>query len=122
MALADRRTEMADRRTEWALERTIQSRERTFSAWVRTGLASVATGVAIARLFVPQTHGWLPRASGIILVLAGNALFGIAFWRYWQQDRVLRQQGGKLLATQILGLLTIALIAGAAIALLLVII
>jgi putative membrane protein len=121
MSLADRRPEAADKRTEWALERTAHARERTFSAWVRTGLASVATGLGIARLFVSTTHSWLPQASGIIFVLTGGVVFGMAFWRYCQQHRELRQEGGKLVTTQIMGLLTIALIVSTAIALFLVI-
>jgi putative membrane protein len=76
------RDQLAERRTETAFHRTLLAEQRTYSAWVRTGLASAATGFAIAKLLTDVQPLWLVRGLAVVFILAGAAMFLLAFWAY----------------------------------------
>lgn len=56
--------------------------ERTFSAWLRTGLALVVSGLAVTRFFIEPTFPWLPKATGVFMILLGGAVYIIALSSY----------------------------------------
>jgi len=79
----ERKTDLAEVRTDLARERNALARERTLSAWLRTGLAAVAAGVGLAHLAAGVAPVlWLTRAAGLLLVLLGGAIFGVALRRH----------------------------------------
>ncbi len=118
--MADERTEMANERTDWAQERTLLAQERTFSAWARTGTSAMAVGLGIARLLPAVDNPWLARTLGVIMVLAGAAIFIVGFFSYRQALEKLEQEGIRGTSLLVIGIITIGLLASAILALLLV--
>jgi putative membrane protein len=114
------RHELAEDRTDWAHERTLLAKERTFSAWVRTGLASIAAGIGVSRLLVALEPGWLVGVLGTLLVVMGAAALAFGFWSYRKTLAKLEQEGVRGIPGWALGLFTLVLMAGAAMALLLI--
>ncbi len=86
-------------------QREHQANERTFLAWLRTSVSLIALGLATARfgIFLRQIgltvtqeslreHPWFNSETlGLILVLFGLVIIGLAGWRYsqvfWQIER-----------------------------------
>lgn len=107
-----------------------QANERTFLAWLRTSIALIGFGFAIARfgLFLRQLESSFTGESndihslinsqniGLMLVIAGLILIGLAVWRYNQVFREIENsnyQPSRLLvwftaiAVMIMGILSI---------------
>lgn len=62
--------------------------ERTFLAWVRTALAMMAAGVAVVQ-FVPGLD-LVRHALGIMLILLGGLLAGVAYAHWESNERAMR--------------------------------
>ncbi len=109
--------QLAEERTDWAYERTILAKERTYSAWVRTGLAAVAAGLGITRLLARGALTleplWAVYLLGAILVITGELIFALSFWRYRQPFRTEDNTVGRGTPTWLIGVLTLALMFGA---------
>ncbi len=75
-------TAAGNRQQELAEQRTLLAEQRTYSAWLRTGLASAATGLAIAKLMRDDGPALLIDSLAVLFVLAGGAMYGLAFWAY----------------------------------------
>jgi putative membrane protein len=106
--------------------------ERTFLAWLRTGIAITGLGFVVARfdLFLRQMAALTESTGtpvtsttvslGVVLVLAGPVLVGLAALRFWQTERALTrnqppsQQSASVLVLAVTGG---ALVAGIALAL-----
>ena len=106
----------ASDRTKLAVQRNLLAVERTFSAWIRTGLAAVAAGLAIAKLFAFPQLPWLSHTIGAIFVTVGASIFMVALWRYYRGRRKLRLRGVKLIPIWVMGALAVALLLGAILA------
>ena len=119
ISLAKERTNLADERTDWALQRTVLANERTFSAWVRTGVAATAAGLGIQKLLGSTSSPWLARTVGAIFIFAGAVSYVVALWRYVNLDRAMKEEGMLVTPVWIFGLVTLALLASAALAFLL---
>lgn len=113
--------------------------ERTFLAWLRTGIAITGLGFVVARfdLFLRQMAALTESSGaptdaagtsvpstnvslGVVLVLAGPILVGLAALRFWQTERALTrnqppsQQSASVLVLAVTGG---AMVAGIALAL-----
>ena len=106
----------ASDRTKLAVQRNLLAVERTFSAWIRTGLAAVAAGLAIAKLFAFPEIPWLSHTIGAIFVTVGASVFIVALWRYYKGRHKLRLKGAKLIPLWVMGVLALALVLGAILA------
>lgn len=93
---SENRRQLARDRSEWALQRTLFARERTFSAWLRTALATVAAGLAFTRLVNHPDIPFLAHLLGAIFVAIGIGIFAIAFWRYWEGYRQMKERGFRI--------------------------
>lgn len=112
---ATSKQDLAQERTDWAFARTILAKERTYSAWVRTGLAAVAAGLGITRLLQTLEPRWAVYTLGALLVCTGGMMFALSFWRYRQPlDDDAVNTGAPV---WLIGLLTGALFAAAALGL-----
>jgi len=112
----------ASDRTKLAVQRNLLAVERTFSAWIRTGLAAVAAGLAIAKLFVFPQLPFLSHIVGAIFVTVGASIFVVALWRYYRGRRKLRLKGVKLIPIWVMTALALALLLGAILAFILLIV
>jgi len=77
--------------------------ERTFLAWIRTGIALLAFGFVVekAGTFLEavspevsqQQHNFVRYAgiAGVVLMLSGAFIIGMATVRFWYIDRAIRQ-------------------------------
>lgn len=77
--------------------------ERTFLAWIRTGIALLAFGFvvekagsfleAISTEISEKQHNFVRYSgiAGIILMLSGAFIIGMATIRFWSIDRAIRQ-------------------------------
>lgn len=77
--------------------------ERTFLAWIRTGIALMAFGFvvekagsfleAISTEISDKQHNFVRYSgiAGIILMLSGAFIIGMATVRFWSIDRAIRQ-------------------------------
>lgn len=103
---------MADRSTDFL------ANERTFLAWVRTAVTIMAFGFVVARfgLLLKELSGAssagvsapVSEAVGVLLVLSGTAILGIAFLQFQQNRRDLqagRYEPGRSLETLLTALL-----------------
>ncbi len=79
---SEERTELAEERTEWADKRTFLAQERTFAGWIRTGLTSMAVGFGIIELMRDVEPGWMVIAIGLIFLVVGGVINGIAYISY----------------------------------------
>ncbi len=118
--LADHRTKMAEERTQRARFRTMLANERNFSAWLRSGLASIGVGLAVAELLRNTGAGLLPRIFGIILVVLGLTMSGIAFWRYQTMTKILEQEEAPIMPVWIAGFMVGSIAVGSVIILFLI--
>ncbi len=64
--------------------------ERTFLAWIRTALALVAAGVAVDVIDLDASAA-LQRTLATLLVVAGLACAGLAWWRWASSERAMRR-------------------------------
>ncbi|PSL02519.1 putative membrane protein [Haloactinopolyspora alba] len=64
--------------------------ERTFLAWIRTALALLAAGIALEALEIPE-HDTLRLLLVVALALLGALCSGMAFIRWAQAERALRE-------------------------------
>lgn len=108
----DRQLQFAEERTRAAYQRTILAEERTYSAWIRSGLASAAAGFAIVELLSGSDPAWLVQALGVLFVLAGGFMFVLGFWGYQSALRKLEQRPAGGIPVWVLGVLSLALLAG----------
>ncbi|MHB1435101.1 MAG: YidH family protein [Thermoplasmata archaeon] len=103
---------MADRSTDFL------ANERTFLAWVRTAVTIMAFGFVVARfgLLLKELAGVssagvsapVSEAVGVLLVLSGTAILGIAFLQFQQNRRDLlagRYEPGRTLERVLTALL-----------------
>jgi putative membrane protein len=90
---AEERTDWAEERTGWAQHRTLLANERNFSAWLRTGMSAIAGGIAVAEFLGDEEARLIPRVIGIILIVVGATVCGIALWRYNQISKILEEEG-----------------------------
>jgi putative membrane protein len=58
--------------------------ERTFLAWVRTSIGILGFGFLVTRFDV---HSAIAHISGIILIVLGTAMIGVAAWRFHRTSR-----------------------------------
>lgn len=114
------RNELAEDRTEWAQQRTLLAKERTFSAWTRTGLSCMAVGLGIARLLSDVDSLWLARALGAILIISGGVIFAVGFISYRRALIKLSEEGIRSTSIWLIGVITLAMVLGAVLALLLI--
>lgn len=112
--------ELAERRTQWADERTRMAGERTFAAWIRTGLALVAIGLASARLLTAVQPQWPVRTMGTIFVVLGGTIFVLGYRTYLEVIRDLREEEIETTSIWFVGVLTLALVVAAVLALVLI--
>jgi putative membrane protein len=112
--------ELARDRTDWAEERTLLAKERTFSAWSRTGISAMAAGLAIARLLGTVERPWIARALGAVLIVTGAAIYAVGFLSYRKALRRLALEGVRGGPLWIMGIITLALMFSAGLALLLI--
>ncbi len=118
--MVDRIQQLAEERTASAHGRTLLAEERTYSAWIRTGLASIATGLVIVKLIGETQPRWLVVVLGVLFVAAGGMMFILAFWTYRTALRNLPGTPTRVRSLWIIGGLSLALTAGAVLALALV--
>lgn len=69
--------------------------ERTFLAWIRTALAFLAGGVALQQFASQYRSPALICALATGLTLLAMLLFGMAYWR-WRDNEVAMRHAGKL--------------------------
>ena len=62
--------------------------ERTFLAWGRTCLTFVATGLVLARVVGPDDN--VSEWAGVVLIVLGAVLGGVAYRTYRRNDRAIR--------------------------------
>ena len=108
----DRQLQLAEQRTRTALYRTLLAEQRTYSAWVRTGLASAAAGLGVIKLLGDVRPLWLVDALGALFVAAGGSMFALGFWAYRGGVRRLEQPPAGGVPVWMLGVLSLALLAG----------
>lgn len=89
--MATLQEQLAEDRTRWAWSRTVLARERTFAAWMRTGLTAAGAGFIIAKLVEDVRPHWLAIAVGLLFIVAGVMVQGVAFWEF----RKMTKQLGK---------------------------
>lgn len=118
--MVDRMEQLAEQRTASAHGRTLLAEERTYSAWIRTGLASIATGLVIVKLIGEAQPRWLVLALGVVFVVAGATMFVLAFWTYRAALRNHPLTPTRAMSLRVIGGLSLALTAGAVLALVLV--
>lgn len=117
---ANERTEWAEERTEWAQHRTLLANERTFSAWLRTGLSAMAGGLAVAEFLGTEETTLVAHAIGVILVILGAVVCGVAYWRYTQITHVLEEEGLRITPRWMVALLVGGLVLTAVLVLILI--
>lgn len=91
--------------------------ERTFLAWVRSGLALVALGIAVATFMTASGSRGVTEILALGLIALGGLLSCIAWFRWLQVERAMREDRGIPPTT--LGIVIavgVALLAGVAIA------
>jgi putative membrane protein len=106
--------DLAEDRTDWARERTLLAKQRTFAAWLRTGLSSVAVGFAAAEFLGDLEPQWVVKGASTLLVLAGGVIFVIGFLGYRDTFAKLQKEGVQGVSPWIIGGVTAAMLAGAA--------
>lgn len=91
--------------------------ERTFLAWIRTSLGFLTAGLALGALaqYAPEAHSQAHLAA-IVLTVCGVLCAALAILRWARHERALRLSR-PLPSTLAMPLLTLALVAVAAIAL-----
>ncbi len=105
---------MADRSTDFL------ANERTFLAWVRTAVTIMAFGFVVARfgLLLKELSGAsnagvsapVSETVGVLLVLSGTAILGVAFLQFQKNRRDLstgRYEPDRLLETLLTALLIV---------------
>ncbi len=102
---AKRRTDLAEERTNRARYRTMLANERNFSAWLRSGLASIGVGLAVAELLRNTGGSILARIFGVILVILGLLMAGVAFWRYQFMSDLLQRENAPVMPVWLAGLM-----------------
>jgi len=91
---ADECTVLARTRTTEAEIRTVLANERTFSAWLRTSMSAIAGGLVVAKVEATVDHPLAP-VIGVIMILAGLLMAGVALVHYLQvYDAVRYKRGG----------------------------
>ncbi|MDX5422050.1 MAG: DUF202 domain-containing protein [Hymenobacteraceae bacterium] len=78
----------AEIRDQMAIQRTIFANERTLMAYLRTAIAIIAGGFAAVKL---SQHLYL-EITGIILMPLGLGLAAYSFYRYLQQQKLIKKQ------------------------------
>jgi len=111
---AEPKQELAEERTDWAQERTLLAKQRTYAAWLRTGLTSVAVGFGTAELLGDLEPQWLMKTASGLFVVAGGVIFGIGFAGYREVFQKLQREGVQGISPWIIGAVTLAMLAGAA--------
>ena len=106
--------ELEEDRTEWAHQRTLLAKERTFSAWVRTGLATIVAGFAVVRLLIDAEPPWMVTALGVLFTVMGGVILAVGYWSYRKTLRKLTRTDVRAVPGWLVGLITLALLAGAA--------
>ena len=100
-----------------AVDRTLMAEERTFSAWMRSGLAAEGAAVAIVKMLPDSEPRWLVHLLGIILSVVGAIAFAIGFWGYRAGSRYWSAAMPRAIPLWLMGVLTVLLMVGAAMAL-----
>jgi inner membrane protein YidH len=95
--------------------------ERTYLAYIRTALAMLAGGVAVVGALPDLAHEGLRQVIGVLLAMAGLYLAVSARLRYRQVEAAMRR-GAPLPATRTPLLVTVATVAAAVLALVLIIV
>lgn len=101
-------------------ERTRMAADRTLMAWIRTALSMISFGFTIYKFFqylresdvLGQFPGTGPKFIGIVLVLLGTALLGLAILEYVGYQRWLSRQAHQKfpISTTLIGALLITVI------------
>jgi putative membrane protein len=89
--------------------------ERTFLAWNRTALALIAGGLAVTQLLPPSDVPGMRRILGLPLIIMGGAL-GYLSYRRWEANETAIRSGEPLPPSWLPRILAIAVVAGAAVA------
>jgi putative membrane protein len=89
--------------------------ERTFLAWNRTALALIAGGLAVTQLLPPFDVPGTRRILGVPLVVLGGVL-GYLSYRRWEANEAAIRAGAPLPASWLPRILSIAVVAGAMVA------
>jgi putative membrane protein len=83
--------------------------ERTYLAYLRTGLALTASGVAVAGALPHAGAEGFRRVLGLVLVLIGAGVFGMARVRWTRVTRAM-QRGAPLPPTPLLFTIAVLLV------------
>ena len=107
----------SEARSRLAEDRTVLANERTYSAWIRTGLAALGAGVAFDKLLTGSMPEWTVRTIAVILILFSACTFVLAIWHYTHLGLRLRDAEIRRLPIRSLIVMTTALFAASALAL-----
>jgi putative membrane protein len=78
----------AEIRDQMAVQRTIFANERTLMAYLRTAIALIGGGFAALKL---SQHIYM-EAIGLLLMPLGTILVAYSFFRYFQKQKLIKQQ------------------------------
>lgn len=113
------KNELAEDRTDWAMQRTLLAKERTFSAWARTGTSAMVAGLGIAK-FLPSIDSPVARILGVVLICTGGIIFVTGFFSYRKALQKLADENIRGTSMWIITIVTLALVASAVLALMLI--
>ena len=111
---------LAEEQTNWAHERTRLAKERTFASWLRTGLSATAVGLALIKILPSVEPQWLLHVIGFLFVGAGCIVFVMGYRTYHIVIKKLEKEGFRGIPSALMGVLTSALLLGAILGLILI--
>lgn len=93
--LKEQEKKNSDVRGLMAIQRTIFANERTLMAYLRTAIALLAGGFAAIKL---SGHKYM-EVLGAVLIVLGSVLALYSFFRYFQKQRLIKQQKNEFMQT-----------------------
>ncbi|MFD7660609.1 YidH family protein [Actinosynnema sp. NPDC059797] len=84
--------------------------ERTFLAWIRTALGLLAAGVAVRQLVPPFEVPWATTALAVACIALAVLVAGMSFPR-WRRVQAAMRAGAALPPNRLLVVLTVAVLA-----------